>query len=68
MSTAIVGNAAVIGFETDLPQMEIWETLELCFLLLFTMELSIRVVVFRPSGFFDFQNHDFVWNLLYFIL
>jgi len=63
-----LANAAVIGLATDMPDMALWETLEAGFLLLFTAELVIRLIIFLPSGFFNLQNHDIVWNVLDFVI
>jgi len=68
MSAAILGNALVMGFETDMPENDIWGTLENCFLVLFTAELIIRMVVYGVSEFFDIHSRDFVWNCLDFLV
>merc|ERR1719367_1253661 len=57
-------NAAVIGFETDVPHLCSWDMVENMFLLYFTCELFFRIGVLGPKRFFAFSdNADLVWNI-----
>lgn len=59
----ILANAIVIGFETDLPDLDCWNYVESGFLLTFTLELFLKIVVIGPSVYFDIKNEDFNSNL-----
>lgn len=62
MAFAIVANALVIGFETDMPDLHLWDFIEAAFLVVFTGELVFRLVVIGLWNFFDFESNDFWWN------
>jgi voltage-gated sodium channel len=57
----IVTNALVIGLETDLPGWEYWHVVENTFLVLFTVELLIRICVIGPVTFIALHA-DVAWN------
>jgi len=58
----ILCNSAVIGLETDLPHFPYWPLVENAFLLVFTIELGIRLAHF---GLWGLVTHDdWVWNTL----
>mmetsp|Transcript_132063 Transcript_132063/g.300192 ORF Transcript_132063/g.300192 Transcript_132063/m.300192 type:complete len:456 (-) Transcript_132063:140-1507(-) len=56
-------NALVIGCETDMPHIWVWPYFENAFLLVFLMELSLRVA---NHGLYDFltDEDDWIWNCL----
>lgn len=58
----IILNALVIGLETDAPGTG-WDTIEQVLLLLFAMELTLRLFVIGATRFFDYSSTDFVWNM-----
>lgn len=62
MALLIVGNAAVIGLETDLPGFTNWDLVENLFLLLFSIELLLKFLFVGPMSMFSFYNPDFTWN------
>jgi hypothetical protein len=64
----IMTNAIVIGLETDCPHMFNWDILENIFLLIFTMELSLKVALYTPQKFFDPFEEDFEWNAIDFVV
>lgn len=68
MALIIVGNALVIGFETDLPDLPCWNPIENLFLLVFSMELVLKMVVLGPKGYFDVYSEDFQWNTFDFFI
>merc|ERR1719487_2825518 len=56
MACIILFNAVLIGLETDMPEKgALWEQLEDTLLLIFTIELAMRVYVLR-SDFFSGQD------------
>jgi len=58
----------VIGFETDWPDMPYWGLVENLFLLLFTAEIVLRVLVVGPAPYFDHRGPDFLWNAFDFLV
>lgn len=63
IALCILGNAVVIGLETDSPGLMCWAWIEDGFLTLFTLELALRLVSFGPAIFFDFHSLEFFWNM-----
>lgn len=58
----IVANAIVIGLETDCPEnMQEWQFLENAFLVIFTIELLLRMWVFGST--FWTSKTEFGWNM-----
>jgi len=68
MALAIVANAVVIGFETDLPEFPYWNHIETVFLFIFTLELSLRLTIVTPEKYFDFAEPDITWNMFDFLI
>merc|ERR1719329_1810268 len=56
-------NAIVIGFETDMPELRCWDAIENLFLVIFFVELGLRLYVTGVYGYFDHCGHDFGWNV-----
>eukprot|EP00930_Biecheleria_cincta_P006943 TRINITY_DN108070_c0_g1_i1.p1 TRINITY_DN108070_c0_g1~~TRINITY_DN108070_c0_g1_i1.p1 ORF type:complete len:692 (-),score=125.19 TRINITY_DN108070_c0_g1_i1:56-2131(-) len=63
IAVCILGNAVVIGLETDNPGRACWAWIEDGFLTLFTLELALRLISFGPVIFFDFHSQEFFWNM-----
>lgn len=60
----IFGNAVIIGFETDVPDLARWDIIENVFLAAFSLELGMRMLVLGPTKFFQMtSNPDFTWNV-----
>jgi len=57
----IICNGAVIGLETDFPDLADWAIIEKGFLVFFICELLLKVCVERCQ-FFDSGHPDFLWN------
>mmetsp|Transcript_75061 Transcript_75061/g.210606 ORF Transcript_75061/g.210606 Transcript_75061/m.210606 type:complete len:767 (-) Transcript_75061:39-2339(-) len=62
MGSLILINALTMGLETDMPSWVGWPYIEHLFLIIFSIELSLRVYVSGRS-FVDMANPDVVWNL-----
>jgi len=58
----IVGNAIVIGLETDIRWYEHWDDIENGFLLVFLLELIFKIVVIGKA-YFNWEDADFQWNI-----
>mmetsp|Transcript_5421 Transcript_5421/g.20523 ORF Transcript_5421/g.20523 Transcript_5421/m.20523 type:complete len:973 (+) Transcript_5421:141-3059(+) len=63
MALLIMGNAIVIGLETDMPHVARWDVIENIFLFVFAAELLTRMYVLSPSKYFSIDNPDVVWNV-----
>lgn len=64
VALVILGNAVVIGVETDYPEGRIaWRFLEDAFLIFFVLELTLKVFA-HGLWFLNWENDDFEWNLL----
>jgi len=59
IALVIIANAAVIGFETDYPDPR-WELVEDIFLVVFALELMLRIYVYRVD-FLTIPDHR-AWN------
>jgi voltage-gated sodium channel len=65
----IMANAVVIGLETDdASEAALWQQLEDFFLLIFLLELLLKLCVYGCSGFFRSSNPDVSWNIFDFII
>eukprot|EP00927_Polykrikos_kofoidii_P058725 TRINITY_DN5343_c0_g1_i3.p1 TRINITY_DN5343_c0_g1~~TRINITY_DN5343_c0_g1_i3.p1 ORF type:complete len:662 (-),score=114.06 TRINITY_DN5343_c0_g1_i3:134-2041(-) len=62
MATLILGNALVIGLETDVPSIANFSALEFAFLCVFAVEMIARLFVFRGE-YFDRRSPEFYWNM-----
>eukprot|EP00747_Dinoflagellata_sp_TGD_P115767 gnl/TRDRNA2_/TRDRNA2_172235_c1_seq5.p1 gnl/TRDRNA2_/TRDRNA2_172235_c1~~gnl/TRDRNA2_/TRDRNA2_172235_c1_seq5.p1 ORF type:complete len:633 (-),score=144.64 gnl/TRDRNA2_/TRDRNA2_172235_c1_seq5:55-1953(-) len=63
MAFLITCNSVVIGLETDLPNWCHWEAFEQAFLVVFALEIILRIFALGPSTFFSLGNADFTWNM-----
>lgn len=68
MAVLIVANSLVIGFETDCPDLHIWNMLENFFLVAFALELGFRISVLGVREFFSLVNPDVLWNVFDFVV
>lgn len=68
MGLIIIGNALVIGGETDLPHLLIWSYLEKVFLVIFIGELVLKIFAKGLSRFFCEWDQDIIWNLFDFAI
>mmetsp|Transcript_151186 Transcript_151186/g.263481 ORF Transcript_151186/g.263481 Transcript_151186/m.263481 type:complete len:679 (-) Transcript_151186:40-2076(-) len=60
----IFGNAIIIGFETDMPNLLEWDYVENGFLVAFTVELALKMYASGAQRFFQLANNpDLTWNL-----
>lgn len=65
----IAANAAVIGLETDVEDFQwLWAELEDVFLLIFLLELLLRICAYGCWGFFGSSHADFHWNVFDFTI
>lgn len=64
----IIGNAAVIGMETDMPEYKHWNDIKNGFLIVFLVELLLKIIVIGPLTYFDWNDADFVWNIFDFFI
>lgn len=65
----IMANAIVIGLETDIAsEAVLWQQLEDFFLLIFLLELSLKLCVYGCGGFFRSNNPDVSWNIFDFTI
>lgn len=64
----IIGNAIVIGMETDMKEFKHWNEIENSFLLVFLIELIFKVIVIGPTTYFDIHDNDFIWNFFDFLI
>lgn len=62
MGFAILANSIVIGLETEYHNWIYWDWIENSFLILFLLELVVRMVVVRPSVMFSIYNEEFIGN------
>eukprot|EP00927_Polykrikos_kofoidii_P058723 TRINITY_DN5343_c0_g1_i1.p1 TRINITY_DN5343_c0_g1~~TRINITY_DN5343_c0_g1_i1.p1 ORF type:complete len:684 (-),score=118.16 TRINITY_DN5343_c0_g1_i1:85-2058(-) len=62
IATLILGNAIVIGLETDVPSIANFPALEFAFLCAFAVEMSARLFLFRGE-YFDRLSPEFYWNM-----
>jgi len=67
MATCILTNAVVIGGETDYPELDMWSLVETVFLVVFTMELVIRIYAVGVKDFFA-TGEDQLWNVFDFLI
>mmetsp|Transcript_105688 Transcript_105688/g.315683 ORF Transcript_105688/g.315683 Transcript_105688/m.315683 type:complete len:514 (-) Transcript_105688:48-1589(-) len=58
VAIAILGSAVAIAGETDHPELSIWATLDMLFLAFFTVEITLRILVYRYNFF---CNQDWAW-------
>jgi len=65
---SIFANGLVIGCETDMPGLPLWDTVETFFLIVFTTELGLRLTVIGIAGYFDHLDNDFLWNMFDFTI
>lgn len=66
---AILLNAVVMGFETDLPELLPWDAVENMFLVFFATELTARLAIIGFREYFRFSgNPDFMWNSFDFVI
>ena len=63
MALMIMGNAIVIGLETDIPTWPHWDLIENLFLLIFASEMVLKMCLLGLGGFFDVFHHDAFWNI-----
>jgi len=68
MALIILANAIVIGLETDFPDLGYWDPLEMIFLVIFSAELVLKLLVIGLKGYFDIESDDFNWNLFDFLI
>jgi len=68
VALSILTNGVVIGFETDMPDLAIWNSVETVFLVIFTGELTLRLTVFGICSIFDMADSDFYWNVFDFAI
>lgn len=67
IGAVIIINGAVIGLETDLPDLTHWSIVEHSFLAFFICELLFKLGVER-CAFFNQEHPDFLWNLFDFFV
>lgn len=60
----IMSNAVVIGMETDYPDLLCWRAVENVFLVVFAIELVVKIVVFGPRKFYRCVHGEIEWALL----
>mmetsp|Transcript_22249 Transcript_22249/g.72013 ORF Transcript_22249/g.72013 Transcript_22249/m.72013 type:complete len:840 (-) Transcript_22249:240-2759(-) len=65
---SIFSNGLIIGCETDMPGLPLWDTVETFFLIVFTTELGLRLTVIGIAGYFDHLDQDFLWNMFDFAI
>jgi len=69
IGAVILGNAIVIGLETDWRvESNLWKQLEDVFLVIFLLELTLKLCVYGCAGFFRSSNPDLGWNVFDFII
>lgn len=68
MALIIVGNAVVIGIETDYPDYKWWDSVETAFLVIFAAELILKLTVLGIKKFFNPDGTDFIWNVFDFFI
>mmetsp|Transcript_7384 Transcript_7384/g.20943 ORF Transcript_7384/g.20943 Transcript_7384/m.20943 type:complete len:735 (-) Transcript_7384:150-2354(-) len=68
MGSLIVANAVVIGLETDMPRWPHWDEVEGAFLLVFALELLLRLYVQGYEYFFWCKNPEVSWNIFDFMV
>lgn len=59
----IAANAIVIGLETDMQGNPLWPVLEDTFLVIFAVELSLRLWAYGCQKYFNSDRQDFAWNV-----
>jgi len=64
----IIANAAVIGLETDFPDLDMWTYFENAFLLIFFTEMIFKMVCLGIWEYFRPTGEDVYWNYLDFIV
>eukprot|EP00927_Polykrikos_kofoidii_P059655 TRINITY_DN54797_c0_g1_i1.p1 TRINITY_DN54797_c0_g1~~TRINITY_DN54797_c0_g1_i1.p1 ORF type:complete len:600 (-),score=105.27 TRINITY_DN54797_c0_g1_i1:81-1880(-) len=62
MAALILGNAIVIGIETDDPGIANFPVIEFWFLIVFVVEITVRLFIFGKE-YFDRSSGEFYWNL-----
>jgi len=62
MAILIIANAGVIGLETDLPGLMNWDQIENLFLLIFTLELFLKMCIVGPWTLL-YMHQDRAWTL-----
>jgi len=62
MALLIMANALVIGMETDI-EWKHWDSVENLFLLLFTIELSMKICILGPFVLYSVYHPDFHWSV-----
>eukprot|EP00928_Gymnodinium_smaydae_P096052 TRINITY_DN8397_c0_g1_i1.p1 TRINITY_DN8397_c0_g1~~TRINITY_DN8397_c0_g1_i1.p1 ORF type:complete len:786 (-),score=86.66 TRINITY_DN8397_c0_g1_i1:189-2339(-) len=68
MAVLILGNAAVIGMETDTSEWPWWKLIENFFLAAFTFELFFKMFAYGMRGFFDPRHEDYCWHVFDFTI
>jgi len=68
IALVIIGNAVIIGLETDLPDLKFWDEIEDIFLAIFVFELALKLFTFGWNDFFSYRNPDFHWNAFDFLI
>merc|ERR1719217_950573 len=68
MALVIVFNSIVVGLETDFPHLRCWGFVETGLLVVFTVELALRMIILGPKGYFSCSSGDLMWNLLDFVI
>mmetsp|Transcript_42280 Transcript_42280/g.107566 ORF Transcript_42280/g.107566 Transcript_42280/m.107566 type:complete len:573 (+) Transcript_42280:115-1833(+) len=63
MGVQIVLNALCIGLEIDMPEALPWDFIETIFLLVFVVELLLKLSCMGLRMFLDFKGEDFWWNI-----
>jgi len=68
MAGLIVANALVIGLETDMADLPYWDYLEAGFLLVFTLEFLVKIIIHGVWDFFRATSEESCWNALDFFI
>merc|ERR1719174_783661 len=71
IGVVIVANAVVIGLETDWhdhSHAKLWQQMEDAFLLVFLLELLLKLCVYGCCGFFRAGNQDLGWHIFDFLI
>jgi voltage-gated sodium channel len=64
IGAVIAANAIIIGLETDVQENAVlWQQLEDAFLIVFLLELLLKLCVYGLGGFFRSTNPDLGWNV-----
>lgn len=63
LAMVILANAVVMGFETDNPDLPCWDMIQHGILLVFTLELVLRLQAYGGRELFNRESTEFWWNI-----